>query len=131
MRRRPWILGFILVMMPLMVLCFSPNLSAYSVLSHQTLIDAAWEIGILPLLRQRFPGAAQDDFLQAHSYAYGGSLIQDLGYFPRGSHEYSDLLHYVRSGDFNLALIRDARDINEYAFALGALSHFSADNEGH
>ncbi len=123
--------GFIPVAIYLTLLCLPSNLPAYSVLSHQTLIDAAWESGILPLLRQRFPGAAQDEFLLAHSYAYGGSLIQDLGYFPRGNHEYSDLLHYVRSGDFILALIRDARDINEYAFALGALSHFSADNEGH
>ncbi len=131
MRRRPLIQGIILVAMPSMLLCFPANLPAYSVLSHQTLIDAAWETGILPLLRQRFSGAGQEQLLQAHSYAYGGSLIQDLGYFPRGSHEYSDLLHYVRSGDFIVALIRDAHDINEYAFALGALSHFSADNEGH
>jgi hypothetical protein len=101
------------------------------VLSHETLIDAAWEIGILPILREHFPNATPDEFLIAHGFAYGGSIIQDLGYYPRGSHEYSDLVHYVRSGDFILALIHDARDINEYAFALGALAHYVADNEGH
>jgi hypothetical protein len=37
----------------------------------------------------------------------------------------------VRSGDFVLALIRDAQDVNEYAFALGALGHYAADNDGH
>lgn len=29
------------------------------------------------------------------------------------------------------ALIRDARSIDEYAFALGALAHYANDNTGH
>ncbi len=58
-------------------------------------------------------------------------MIQDLGYYPFGSKFFSDLTHYVRSGDFILNLIRDSQDLNEYAFALGALSHYAADNSGH
>ncbi len=99
--------------------------------SHEALVDAAWESGIIPLLRRRFPDATPEDILNAHAFAYGGSIIQDLGYYPRGSHEYSDLVHYVRSGDFIQALLRDAQDVCEYAFALGALAHYSADKEGH
>jgi hypothetical protein len=116
---------------PLVLLSLPGNLSAYSLLSHETLVDAAWETDILPLLRERFPEATPEDMLNCHGFAYGGSIIQDLGYYPRGSHEYSDLVHYVRSGDFVQALIRDARNINEYAFALGALAHYVGDNEGH
>jgi hypothetical protein len=41
------------------------------------------------------------------------------------------LTHYVRSGDFILSLIRESQDLDEYAFALGALSHYAADNNGH
>ena len=122
-------LTFLLVLLPL--LCLPPNLTAYSLLSHETLVDAAWETDILPLLHERFPEATSNEILNAHGFAYGGSIIQDLGYYPRGSHEYSDLVHYVRSGDFILALIREAQNINEFAFALGALAHYASDNEGH
>jgi hypothetical protein len=103
----------------------------YSVLTHEAIIDSAWDQGIKPLLRQRFPGATPEDLKTAHSYAYGGCVIQDLGYYPFGSHLFSDLLHYVRTGDFVQALIRDSQDLNEYAFALGALAHYAADNQGH
>ena len=103
----------------------------YSVLSHETIIDAAWTTDILPLLRNRFPSATKDDLRKAHAYAYGGAIIQDLGYYPYGSKFFSDLTHYVRSGDFVQALLRDATDLPEYAFALGALAHYAADNEGH
>lgn len=68
---------------------------------------------------------------QAHAYAYGGCVIQDLGYYPFSSRLFSDLTHYVRSGDFIVALIRESKDLNEYAFALGALAHYAADNNGH
>jgi hypothetical protein len=104
---------------------------AYSVLSHEALIDAGWETGILPLLLKRFPNSAPDELRQAHGFAYGGAIIQDLGYYPHGSHFFSDLVHYVRSGDFIEALIRDSQDLDEYAFALGALAHYAADNNGH
>ena len=104
---------------------------AYSVLTHHAVIDAAWDAAIRPLLLQRYPktdAAALDD---ARAYAYGGSVVHDLGYYPFGSKLFSNLLHYVRSGDFVESLIRNAADVNEYAFALGALGHYSSDNNGH
>jgi Zinc dependent phospholipase C len=86
---------------------------------------------IVPLLKKRFPKVTADELREAHAYAYGGAIIQDMGYYPFGSKFFSDLTHYVRSGDFIEALLRDAHDMNEYAFALGAMSHYAADNEGH
>jgi hypothetical protein len=103
----------------------------YSVLTHEQVVDLMWKDQIQPLLLKRFPGASEDDLLKAHAYAYGGSLVQDMGYYPFGSMFFSDLVHYVRSGDFVNALLRDSADVNEYAFALGALSHYAADNSGH
>jgi zinc dependent phospholipase C len=114
----------------LLLLCAGPS-EAYSVLAHEAAIDAAWDGAITPLLRQRFPNVSASDLANARAYAYGGSLIQDLGYYPFGSHLFTNLTHYVRSGDFVGVLIRDARDVNEYAFALGALAHYACDNNGH
>jgi hypothetical protein len=105
--------------------------SAYSVLAHESNIDAAWESGIVPVLLERFPRARPEELTAARAYAYGGCVIQDLGYYPFGSHFFSDLLHYVRTGDFVVALIREAHDLNELAFALGALAHYAADSNGH
>jgi zinc dependent phospholipase C len=90
-----------------------------------------WKDQLQPMLLKRFPGASEEDLRKAHAYAYGGSLLQDMGYYPFGSKFFSDLVHYVRSGDFVEALLRDASDLGEYAFALGALSHYAADNSGH
>jgi hypothetical protein len=104
---------------------------AYSVLTHEQIIDLAWEDQIRPMLLKRFPQTTPDQLKEAHSYAYGGSLIQDMGYYPGGSKYFSDLLHYVRTGDFVAALIEESSDINQYAFALGALAHYSSDNMGH
>jgi len=107
---------------------------AYSVLTHEAIIDSAWPKELRPLLLERFPNATSDQLRQAHAYAYGGAIIQDMGYYPFGSKFFSDLVHYARSGDFVLALLKDARDsqdINDYAFALGALAHYAADNLGH
>jgi zinc dependent phospholipase C len=103
---------------------------AYSVLAHEAIIDSAWG-KIQSLLRARFPNVTPDELRVAHGYAYGGSLVQDLGYYPHGSRFFSDLTHYVRSGEFVRALLRDAQDLNEYAFALGALAHYAADDDGH
>lgn len=105
--------------------------SAYSVLTHEAIIDSTWDSAIKPLLHKRFPAATEEELTQAHAYAYGGCIIQDLGYYPFGNKLFSDLTHYVRSGDFILNLVRDSQDLNEYAFALGALSHYAADNNGH
>jgi len=104
---------------------------AYAVLSHEAIIDAAWEMHIKPILLKKFPQATEEDLSRAQAYAYGGAIIQDMGYYPYGSPFFSDLTHYIRSGDFILALLRDAKDLNEYAFAVGALSHYAADNNGH
>jgi len=104
---------------------------AYAVLSHEAIIDAAWEMHIKPLLLKKFPQATEEDLSRAQAYAYGGAIIQDMGYYPYGSPFFSDLTHYIRSGDFIQALLRDAKDLNEYAFAVGALSHYAADNVGH
>ena len=104
---------------------------AYSVLTHEEIVDLAWEDQLQPMLLQRFPQATPDELRHAHAYAYGGSLIQDMGYYPLGKKYFSDLLHYVRSGDFVTALLENASDINQYAFALGALAHYASDNMGH
>lgn len=104
---------------------------AYSVLTHEQLIDFAWRGSIRPLLLARFPGTTDAALRDAHAYAYGGCAIQDMGYYPFGDHLFSDLTHYVRSGDFVTALFRDARNVNEYAFAIGALSHYLGDSIGH
>jgi Zinc dependent phospholipase C len=105
--------------------------SGYSVLTHEQVVDLMWKDQIQPLLLRRFPSASEDELSKAHAYAYGGSLVQDMGYYPFGSMLFSNLVHYVRSGDFVEALLRDSADVNEYAFALGALSHYAADNSGH
>jgi hypothetical protein len=105
--------------------------SGYSVLTHEAIIDSTWDSAIKPLLLKRFPAATKDELKQAHGFAYGGCIIQDLGYYPFGSKFFSNLTHYIRSGDFILNLIRDSQDLDEYAFALGALSHYAADNNGH
>jgi hypothetical protein len=115
----------------LLFLMLGPSACAYSVLTHEAIVDSTWDSAIKPLLLKRFPDATADDLTAAHAYAYGGCIIQDLGYYPFGSKFYSDLTHYVRSGDFILNLLRESQDLDEYAFALGALSHYAADNYGH
>src|SRR5215475_878524 len=104
---------------------------SYSVLTHEQVVDLLWKEQIEPLLLQRFPNSSKEDLRKAHAYAYGGCVIQDMGYYPLSSDYFSDLVHYVRSGDFVLALINDSSDLNEYAFALGALAHYASDNQGH
>ena len=104
---------------------------AYSVLTHEQVVDLLWKDDIEPLLMKRFPNANAEDLRKAHAFAYGGSLVQDMGYYPFGNKFFSDLTHYVRSGDFIVNLIDESSDLNEYAFALGALAHYSSDNMGH
>ncbi len=105
--------------------------SAYSVLAHEGLIDALWDDAIVGLLRQKFPDATADQIAASRAFAYGGSVIQDLGYYPFGSHFFTNVLHYVRSGDFVEAMIRESQTLDEYAFSLGALAHYSSDTSGH
>jgi len=104
---------------------------AFSMLAHQEIVDRAWQREIQPLLERRFPGATPDELREARSYAYGGAVVADIGYFPFGDKRFSELLHYVRSGDFAAALLRGAKDRNGYAFALGHLAHYAADSVGH
>jgi len=112
--------------------CFASSLgTSYSVLTHEEIVDLLWKDQIQPLLLKRFPKSTPDDLKQAHACAYGGSLIQDMGYYPFGNAYFSDLVHYVRSGDFVVALVEQSTDVNEYAFALGALAHYASDNMGH
>jgi hypothetical protein len=111
---------------------FSASLSyGYTVLTHEAIIDSVWDSSLKKLLLQRFPNATPEELEQAHAYAYGGCIIQDMGYYPFSSRFFSDLTHYVRSGDFIVALIRESQDLDEFAFALGALEHYVADVEGH
>jgi len=119
------------ILLLISVLAFSPVCPAYSVLTHEEIVDLLWKQQIVPLLRTRFPDATSEDLLKAHAYAYGGSVIQDIGYYPFGNQYFSNLTHYVRSGDFVLALLRDSQDLDEYAFALGALAHYISDKNGH
>ena len=104
---------------------------AYSVLTHEQIVDLLWTDAIQPLLLKRYPGLSEDQIREAHAYAYGGAVIQDLGYYPFGSRDFSNLVHYVRSGDFVRELLLESQDVNEYAFALGALSHYASDIAGH
>jgi|SRR5579859_289273 len=103
----------------------------YSILTHEEIVDLLWADQMKPLLKQKFPAATEEDLRKAHAYAYGGCLIQDMGYYPFGNKMFSDLVHYVRSGDFVEALLSESTDINEYAFALGAMAHYVADIVGH
>src|SRR5579872_3510081 len=116
-----------------LVLCsgWPTEAAAYAVLAHEAIIDSAWDANLRPLLLRRFPNATTEELKEAHGYAYGGAIIQDMGYYPHGSFFFSDLTHYVRSGDFVLALLHDSSDLDGYAFALGALAHYASDNEGH
>ncbi|PJJ80180.1 zinc dependent phospholipase C family protein [Mucilaginibacter auburnensis] len=118
----------------LLMLCcmvvFTP-VRAFSILAHEAIIDAAWAGQLKPLLHKKYPLATVADLQGAYAYAYGGSMVADMGYMPGGSKYFTDLLHYVRSGDFVTILIAEADNVNEYAFALGALSHYMADKYGH
>jgi hypothetical protein len=104
---------------------------AYSVLTHEAIIDAMWDISIVPLLKQKFPGITEEQLKEAHAYGYGGAVTPDMGYYPFGSKLFTNLVHYVRSGDFVMAALHEAGTVDEYAFALGLLSHYNADNYGH
>src|SRR5689334_16570519 len=105
----------------MMIAFVCTNSGAYSVLTHEELIDLAWNESIRPTLLAKFPNATDHDLVVAHSFAYGGSAVQDMGYYPFGKRFFSNLTHYVRSGDFVAWMLRNASTLNEYAFAMGAL----------
>jgi hypothetical protein len=120
----------VLAVFLVMLLCTSGSF-AYSVLTHEEIVDLVWADELRPLLLMRFPTLTEEQIKEAHGYAYGGAVIQDLGYYPFGSVEFSNLVHYVRSGDFVRELLVQSQDANEYAFALGALAHYVSDISGH
>ena len=120
----------VLIMVMVIVMCGAPSF-AYSVLTHEEVVDLLWSDEIRPLLLKRYPGLSEDEIKQAHAYAYGGAVIQDLGYYPFGNKQFSNLVHYVRSGDFVDELLLESADVNEYAFAIGALAHYTSDITGH
>lgn len=117
------------VLLLLLIACSYSH--AYSVLTHEEIIDLLWNDHLRPMILARYPGLTDDQMREAHAYAYGGAVIQDMGYYPFGNKEFSDLVHYVRSGDFVLELLKESQNPDEYAFALGALSHYAADTTGH
>lgn len=121
-----WRACTVLILLSCAIPCFP-----YSVLTHEEIVDLLWASDIRPLIQKRFPGLTDDQLKEAHAYAYGGSVIQDLGYYPFGSKEFSDLVHYVRSGEFVEELVRQSQNPDEYAFALGAMAHYVADVDGH
>jgi len=105
----------------LVVLMQGATLNGYSVLAHEAIVDALWDIKLKAILLRQYPNATPDQLKRAHGYAYGGAIIQDLGYYPRG----------MRTGDFIMALVKESRNLNDLAFALGALSHYVGDLNGH
>ena len=107
------------------------SVSGFAVLSHEAIIDASWDKAITSLLLKKFPNTKPEELIKAHAFAYGGAITPDMGYFPFGSTLFTNLLHYVRSGDFVSNLLSEAKDVNEFAFALGSLAHYTADRDGH
>jgi hypothetical protein len=121
----------ILVLLVVLAMASGRRAIAYSLLTHEQLIDLAWKESIVPLLLSRYPNLTLAEIDEARAYAYGGCVIQDIGYYPFGDASFSDLTHYVRSGDFVVNLLRNAHNANELAFAVGALSHYIGDSVGH
>ena len=115
----------------LLLLPWQRRADAYSLLTHEQLIDLTWADSIVPLLLSRYPNLTPAQLEEARAYAYGGCVIQDIGYYPFGDHSFSNLTHYVRSGDFVVNLFRNAGNADELAFAVGALSHYIGDSIGH
>src|SRR5207247_8858075 len=130
-KRLPSLVRLILVFPIAVLLAVPAPVYAYAVLSHEAIIDAAWETHIKPLLLKEFPQASEEDLSRAQAYAYGGGIIQDMGYYPFGSPFFSDLTPYIRSGDFIQALLGDAKDLNWYAFGICGLALYRRDKDGH
>lgn len=126
-------MGISRLLKAVLILCLFavPRADGYSLLTHEQLIDLAWDASIVPLLKSRYPTLTDAQIEHARAYAYGGCVIQDIGYYPFGDPFFSDLTHYVRSGDFVVNLFRNAGNADELAFAIGALSHYIGDSIGH
>ena len=123
LRRHHWF-----VSVAFLLLASAKRADAYGVLTHQQLVDQSWTAITVPALLSRYPSLTPEQLRKAHAYAYGGCAIQDLGYYPFGNSFFSDLTHYVRSGDFVWSLFRNAHSADELAFAIGALTHYLGDS---
>ncbi|WP_345058255.1 zinc dependent phospholipase C family protein [Hymenobacter glaciei] len=122
--------SFSLLLVLVLALAARPA-AGYAVLTHQANIDSTWERCLVPAILKRYPNSTPEQLADAKAYAYGGAIIQDMGYYPFGSVLFTNLTHYVRSGDFVRNMLAEARDRNDYAFALGSLAHYEADLNGH
>jgi hypothetical protein len=131
MKRGPAEMRILLALVLLLVALFSRCANAYTLLTHEELIDLSWQNSIVPLLLSSYPNLTPAQLEEARAYAYGGCVIQDMGYYPFGDKAFSNLTHYVRSGDFVVSLFRNAHNADELAFAVGALSHYVGDAIGH
>jgi len=131
MKSRKSIIYVFFLVISLAFTCYPQKAKAYAMLLHEAIVDAAWEKSILPLLKQKFPNASDSDLVAARAYVYGGTVVPDIGYYPFGSMFFTDLIHYVRTGDFVQALFDESQNLNDYAFAIGVLCHYTADNYGH
>ena len=69
--------GFLLVLG--LMLPWGGNARAYSLLTHEQLIDLTWKDSIVPLLLSRYPNLTEAQLDEARAYAYGGCVIQDIG----------------------------------------------------
>ena len=98
------------VLTAVLIVCLfaAPSAGGYSLLTHEQLIDLTWDKSIVPLLKSRYPTLTDAQLLHARAYAYGGCVIQDIGYYPYGDPFFSNLTHYVRAGDFVVNLFRNA-----------------------
>ncbi|HUN86562.1 MAG TPA: zinc dependent phospholipase C family protein [Terracidiphilus sp.] len=121
----------IIILILIILVSSQKRAAAYSLLTHEQLIDLTWNDSIVPLLLSRYPNLTPAQLKEAKAYAYGGCVIQDIGYYPFGDQFFSDLTHYVRTGDFVVNLFRNAHNADELAFAVGALSHYVGDSIGH
>jgi hypothetical protein len=124
-------LRFTLLLLAALLAFSARPAAAYAVLTHEANIDSTWERCLVPAIMKRYPTTTPEQLVAAKAYAYGGAIIQDMGYYPFGSALFTNLTHYVRSGDFVRNLLKEAQDRNDYAFALGALAHYAADLNGH
>src|SRR5438046_10609683 len=84
----------------LLICTVNQTSAAYSVLTHEQIVDLLWTDQIAPLLLQKYPGTSIEELRIAHAYAYGGCLIQYMGYYHFGILFFCGLLHYFSCGIF-------------------------------
>src|SRR5260370_36514458 len=73
--------------------------AAYSVLTHEQVVDIVWKDQIQPLMKKRFPSVTEEDLRKAHAFAYGGARIHDMGHYPFRSTQFLHLLRTAPPAD--------------------------------